>query len=46
MKYVSEISVNGAVITLTDVMGSRYELEGKLKYIDLTGGVVIIETAE
>lgn len=46
MRYVSEISVDGNMITLTDVMGSRYDIEGKLKYIDLTGGIVIIETAD
>ena len=45
-RYVQSIEVNGRNITLTDVLGSRTEVEGVISYVDLTGGSVIISTAE
>ena len=44
-RYVAEINVTEKSVILTDVMGEEIEIEGKLLYVDLTGGTVIIETA-
>ena len=44
-RYVAEVKVIGDSVILTDVMGEKFEIEGKLLYVDLTGGTVIIETA-
>lgn len=43
MEYVSGINVDGDQITLTDVMGDKTTVEGKLVMVDLTGGVVKID---
>jgi len=44
-RYVAEINITEHSVILTDVMGEEIEIEGKLLYVDLTGGTVIIETA-
>ena len=44
-RYVAEINVTPDSVILTDVMGEDIEIKGKLMYVDLTGGTVIIETA-
>lgn len=40
MEYVSKIEVEGNLITLTDVIGDTKTVEGTIKMVDLTGGVV------
>ena len=45
-RYVSEINIDGDKVILTDVMGQEMEIVGRLKYVDLTGATVIIETAD
>ena len=45
-RYVSEINISGDTIVLTDVMGEEMEIKGRLKYVDLTGATVIIDTSE
>lgn len=42
MEYVSMIEVDGNLITLTDVLGDTKTVEGTIKMVDLTGGVVKI----
>ena len=42
MEYVSKIEVDGKLITLTDVIGDTKTVEGTIKMVDLTGGVVKI----
>ena len=42
MEYVSKIEVDGSLITLTDVLGDTKTVEGTIKMVDLTGGVVKI----
>lgn len=42
-QYVDKIEIDGTNITLIDVMGMRIELTGRISYVDLTGGTVIIE---
>jgi predicted RNA-binding protein len=42
MEYVSKIEVEGNLITLTDVVGDTKTVEGTIKMVDLTGGVVKI----
>ena len=42
MEYVSKIVVDGNLITLTDVIGDTKTVEGTIKMVDLTGGVVKI----
>lgn len=44
-RYVSKIEVRGNSVTLTDVMGIETEIEGTLSFVDLTGGVVVIQVA-
>ncbi len=44
VRYVAEINVKEDSVVLTDVMGTDTEIKGKLLYIDLTGGTVIIDT--
>ncbi len=44
-RYVAEINVTDTSVILTDVMGAEIEVKGRLLYVDLTGGTVIIETA-
>ena len=41
-RYVDSIKVLGNRIVLTDVMGAETEIEGRISYVDLTGGSVII----
>ncbi len=43
MEYVSKIDIDGDQITLTDVMGVKKTVTGKLLMADLTGAVVRIE---
>lgn len=43
LRYVSGISVDGDTITLTDMMGARKIVTGKLKSVDLTKNVILIE---
>ena len=45
VRFVSEINVTDDAVLLTDVMGQQIEIKGRLKYVDLTGGTVVIETA-
>lgn len=45
LSYVSGISVDGSTITLTDMMGARKTVEGRLKSVDLTGNVILIEAS-
>ena len=45
VRFVSEINVTEDSVLLTDVMGQQIEIKGRLKYVDLTGGTVVIETA-
>ena len=42
MEYVSKIEVEGNLITLTDVVCDTKTVEGTIKMVDLTGGVVKI----
>lgn len=42
MEYVSKIEVDANLITLTDVIGDTKTVEGTIKMVDLTGGVVKI----
>ena len=42
MEFVSKIEVEGNLITLTDVIGDTKTVEGTIKMVDLTGGVVKI----
>ena len=42
MEYVSKSEVEGNLITLTDVIGDTKTVEGTIKMVDLTGGVVKI----
>ena len=42
MEYVSKIEVEGNLITLTYVIGDTKTVEGTIKMVDLTGGVVKI----
>ena len=44
-RYVSKIEIHGNAVTLTDVMGIETEIEGTLSFVDLTGGVVVIQVA-
>ena len=41
-EYVSKSEVEGNLITLTDVIGDTKTVEGTIKMVDLTGGVVKI----
>ena len=43
MSYVSGISVESGLITLTDMLGARKTIDGTLKSIDLTRNVILIE---
>ena len=45
-EYVAEIFVEEGAVRLIDVMGDEMRIEGKMKYVNLTGGTVIIEPAE
>lgn len=43
MEYVSRIDVEGNLITLTDVLGDKRTVEGTIRMVDLTGGIVKID---
>ena len=43
-KFVAAIDVDGDTITLTDVMGIKMDVTGRISHVDLTGGVVVIAT--
>ncbi len=43
MEFVSKIEVEGNQITLTDVIGDTRVVEGAIRMVDLTGGVVKID---
>ena len=43
MSYVSGISVEDSVITLTDMLGARKFIPGTLRSVDLTHNVILIE---
>ena len=38
------IVINCDKVVLTDIMGAQLEIEGKVTFVDLTGGVVVIAT--
>ena len=46
MNYVSGISVEDGVVTLTDMLGARKMVPGTLISVDLTHNVILIEPAE
>ena len=41
-EYATAISLDGGVITLTDIMGDEITVKGTLKSIDLAGNVIRI----
>lgn len=41
-QYVAHIAIEGDKIILTDVLGSKTEIVGKLLTADLTAGTVIV----
>lgn len=43
LSYVSGISVDGRTITLTDMLGAKKIVNGKLRSVDLTKNVILIE---
>ena len=43
MSYVSGISVEDSVITLTDMLGARKIIPGTLRSVDLTHNVILLE---
>jgi len=45
LSYVSDISVDGDVITLTDMLGAKKIVSGKLRSVDLTKNVILIEAS-
>ncbi len=46
MNYVSGISVEDGVVTLTDMLGARKMVPGTLRSVDLTHNVILIEPVE
>lgn len=42
LKNTSRIYVEGEQVRLIDIMGAEVVLEGKISFVDLTGGVVKI----
>ena len=46
MNYVSGISVENGVVTLTDMLGAKKAVPGNLKSVDLTHNVILIEPVE
>jgi predicted RNA-binding protein len=42
-EYATALSVNGGIVTLTDIMGKEYAVEGALKSIDLVGNTIKLE---
>ncbi len=45
-RYVAEIKVDGDEVTLTDVMGFDMKIKGHISFVDLTGGTVVLATAD
>ena len=43
-RYVTKVEVDGDQVVLTDVMGFETRIEGKVSFVDLTGGTVVIAT--
>lgn len=46
MNYVSGISVENGVVTLTDMLGAKKIVPGNLKSVDLTHNVILIEPVQ
>ena len=44
-RYVAEIRVEGDEVLLTDVMGKEMVIPGKILFVDLTGGTVVLQAA-
>jgi len=44
-RYVSEIRVEGDEVLLTDVLGKEMVIPGKILFVDLTGGTVVLQAA-
>ena len=45
-RYVAEIKVDGDEVILTDVMGFDMKIKGRVSFVDLTGGTVVLATAD
>ena len=43
-RYVAKVEVDGDQVVLTDVMGFETRIEGRVSFVDLTGGTVVITT--
>lgn len=43
-RYVAKIEVDGNQVVLTDVVGFETRIEGRVSFVDLTGGTVVIAT--
>lgn len=43
MEYVQSLSIDGDTITLTDLMGEKKVIRGRLSFADLTGAILKIE---
>lgn len=43
-RYIAKVVVDGDAVVLTDVMGFETRIEGRLTFVDLTGGTVVIAT--
>lgn len=44
-EHATALSVNGAVITLTDILGEELAVTGILKSIDLVKNIIMVETS-
>ncbi len=42
-EYISSVSIDGGVVTLTDILGGVIRIDGRLKSIDLEKNVILIE---
>lgn len=42
-EYVSEISINGDLLSYTDIMGDSGTVSGKIQSIDLMNNIIIVE---
>ena len=42
-EYISSVSIDGGVVTLTDILGGVIRIDGRLKSIDLEKNVIRIE---
>lgn len=45
MNYVSGISVDGDKVVLTDMLGAKKIVTGRLQSVDLTKNVILIEAS-